>query len=239
MSKKPRIHIIAGARPNFMKISPLVEALRSRAKDDGGEACPGIRIIHTGQHYDPDMSDVFFNELGIPKPDYHLEVGSGTQAEQTARTMVAYEKVLLQDRPGLVIVVGDVNSTLACSLTGKKMGIRVAHVEAGLRSFDMTMPEEINRKLTDAISDLLFVTEEAGMRNLREEGIPEERIYFVGNVMIDTLLAHRQKAARRSSSAVAQTAGKKSRPCTIGSRSGWKQDWYSLNRPVATASISR
>jgi len=187
MSKKPRIHIIAGARPNFMKISPLVEALRSRAKDDGGEACPGIRIIHTGQHYDPNMSDVFFNELGIPKPDYHLEVGSGSQAEQTARTMVAYEKVLLQDRPGLVIVVGDVNSTLACSLTGKKMGIRVAHVEAGLRSFDMTMPEEINRKLTDAISDLLFVTEEAGMRNLREEGIPEERMYFVGNVMIDTL----------------------------------------------------
>jgi UDP-N-acetylglucosamine 2-epimerase (non-hydrolysing) len=187
MSKKPLIHIIAGARPNFMKISPLVEALCSRAKEKGGESCPGVRIIHTGQHYDLDMSDVFFNDLGIPQPDYYLEVGSGSQAEQTARTMVAYEKVLLQDRPDLVIVVGDVNSTLACSLTGKKMGIRVAHVEAGLRSFDMTMPEEINRKLTDAISDLLFVTEEAGNRNLRNEGIPEERIYFVGNVMIDTL----------------------------------------------------
>ena len=187
MSKKPLIHIIAGARPNFMKISPLVEALRSRAKDEGDEAGPGVRIIHTGQHYDPNMSDVFFNELGIPRPDYYLEVGSGSQAEQTARTMVAYEKVLLQDRPDLIIVVGDVNSTLACSLTGKKMGITVAHVEAGLRSFDMTMPEEINRKLTDAISDLLFVTEDAGIRNLRHEGIPPEKIHFAGNVMIDTL----------------------------------------------------
>jgi UDP-N-acetylglucosamine 2-epimerase (non-hydrolysing) len=187
MSKKPLIHIIAGARPNFMKISPVVEALRSRAKEKGNESCPGIRIIHTGQHYDPNMSDVFFNDLGIPQPDYFLEIGSGSQADQTARTMVAYEKVLLQDCPDLVIVVGDVNSTLACSLTGKKMGIRVAHVEAGLRSFDMTMPEEINRKLTDAISDLLFVTEEAGIRNLRKEGVPEEKIFFVGNVMIDTL----------------------------------------------------
>lgn len=184
---KPVIHIVAGARPNFMKIAPVVEALRSRAKAGGDDSFPRIHIIHTGQHYDSNMSGIFFTDLGIPQPNCYLGVGSGSQAEQTARTMVAYEKVLLQDRPDLVIVVGDVNSTLACSLTGKKMGIRVAHVEAGLRSFDMTMPEEINRKLTDAISDLLFVTEEAGIRNLRREGVPEEKIYFVGNVMIDTL----------------------------------------------------
>jgi UDP-N-acetylglucosamine 2-epimerase (non-hydrolysing) len=134
------------------------------------------------------MSDVFFRDLGIPAPDRHLDVGSGSHAEQTAKIMVAFEKVLLEDPPDLVVVVGDVNSTVACSLTAKKLGIRVAHVEAGLRSFDMTMPEEINRKLTDAISDLLFVTEESGMRNLRKEGVPEERIHLVGNVMIDTML---------------------------------------------------
>lgn len=147
-----------------------------------------VSIVHTGQHYDPNMSDVFFRDLGIPAPDRHLDVGSGSHAEQTAKIMVAFEKVLLEDLPDLVVVVGDVNSTVACALTAKKLGVRVAHVEAGLRSFDMTMPEEINRKLTDAISDLLFVTEESGMRNLRAEGVPEERIHLVGNVMIDTLL---------------------------------------------------
>ncbi len=187
MTKKLLIHIIAGARPNFIKIGPVVEALRLRAKEEGGESCPRVRIIHTGQHYDSNMSDIFFSDLGIPNPDCFLGVGSGSHAEQTAKIMIAYEKVLLQDLPDLLVVVGDVNSTLACSLTGKKMGVTVAHVEAGLRSFDMTMPEEINRKLTDAISDLLFVTEEAGSRNLRKEGVPEEKIFFVGNVMIDTL----------------------------------------------------
>ena len=133
------------------------------------------------------MSDIFFRELGMPAPDRHLDVGSGSHAEQTAKIMVAFEKVLLADRPDLVVVVGDVNSTVACSLTAKKLGIRVAHVEAGLRSFDPGMPEEINRKLTDAISDLLFVTEESGARNLRNEGVPKERVFLVGNVMIDTL----------------------------------------------------
>jgi UDP-N-acetylglucosamine 2-epimerase (non-hydrolysing) len=187
MTKKPLIHIIGGARPNFIKIGPVVEALRLRAKEKGDESCPEVRIIHTGQHYDSNMSDIFFSDLGIPNPHYSLGVGSGSHAEQTAKIMIAYEKVLLQDLPDLLVVVGDVNSTLACSLTGKKMGVTVAHVEAGLRSFDMTMPEEINRKLTDAISDLLFVTEEAGCRNLRKEGVPEEKIFFVGNVMIDTL----------------------------------------------------
>jgi UDP-N-acetylglucosamine 2-epimerase (non-hydrolysing) len=146
-----------------------------------------ISIVHTGQHYDQIMSDIFFRDLGIPAPDRHLEVGSGSHAEQTAKIMVTFEKALLQDRPDLVIVVGDVNSTVACSLTAKKLGIMVAHVEAGLRSFDMSMPEEINRKLTDAISDLLFVTEESGVRNLLAEGVSKERIFLVGNVMIDTL----------------------------------------------------
>lgn len=172
-----------------MKVAPIVHALNAR-KELAQAAGLSLRvsIVHTGQHYDPNMSEVFFRDLGIPAPDRHLDVGSGSHAEQTAKIMVAFEKVLLEDRPDLVVVVGDVNSTVACSLTAKKLGVRVAHVEAGLRSFDMTMPEEINRKLTDAISDLLFVTEESGMRNLQAEGVPEERIYLVGNVMIDTLL---------------------------------------------------
>jgi UDP-N-acetylglucosamine 2-epimerase (non-hydrolysing) len=189
MSRLLRICLVAGARPNFMKVAPIVHALNAR-KELAQAAGLSLRvsIVHTGQHYDPNMSEVFFRDLGIPAPDRHLDVGSGSHAEQTAKIMVAFEKVLLEDRPDLVVVVGDVNSTVACSLTAKKLGVRVAHVEAGLRSFDMTMPEEINRKLTDAISDLLFVTEESGMRNLQAEGVPEERIYLVGNVMIDTLL---------------------------------------------------
>lgn len=183
------ILLVAGARPNFMKIAPILHALQSR-KESARAAGVDLRfsIVHTGQHYDANMSDVFFHGLGIPAPDWHLDVGSGSHAEQTARIMVAFEKILLENRPDLVVVVGDVNSTVACSLTAKKLGIRVAHVEAGLRSFDMGMPEEINRKLTDAISDLLFVTEESGMRNLRAEGVPRERVFLVGNVMIDTLL---------------------------------------------------
>jgi UDP-N-acetylglucosamine 2-epimerase (non-hydrolysing) len=171
-----------------MKVAPIVHALTAR-QAAALEAGVDLRtfIVHTGQHYDPNMSDVFFRELGIPSPDRHLEAGSGSHAEQTAKIMVGFEKVVLADRPDLVVVVGDVNSTIACALTAKKMGVRVAHVEAGLRSFDMSMPEEINRRLTDAISDLLFVTEESGMRNLRTEGVPVERIHIVGNVMIDTL----------------------------------------------------
>jgi len=181
--------LVAGARPNFMKIAPLVHALSARKESDRAEGIDlRVSIVHTGQHYDANMSDVFFRELGIPAPDHHLEVGSGSHAEQTAKIMVAFEKVLLDDAPDLVVVVGDVNSTVACSLTAKKLGIRVAHVEAGLRSFDMAMPEEINRKLTDAISDMLFVSEESGVRNLRAEGVSREKIFFVGNVMIDTLL---------------------------------------------------
>lgn len=185
------VMLVAGARPNFMKLAPLYHALSARRKS-ASEARIDLRvtIVHTGQHYDPNMSDVFFRDLGIPSPDRHLDVGSASHAEQTARIMIGFEAVLLSDRPDLVVVVGDVNSTIACALTARKLGIRVAHVEAGLRSFDMTMPEEINRKLTDAISDLLFVTEESGVANLGQEGIAPEKVFLVGNVMIDTLRAN-------------------------------------------------
>jgi len=184
-------HFIAGARPNFMKIAPIIKAMERRQQEGEGRGRDlQVRIVHTGQHYDANMSDIFFRELGIPEPDYNLEVGSGSHAEQTAKVMLAYEKILLKDRPDLVVVVGDVNSTIACSLTARKLGIRVAHVEAGLRSFDMEMPEEINRILTDRISDLLFVTEESGIKNLKNEGVCDDRIHFVGNVMIDTLVSN-------------------------------------------------
>jgi UDP-N-acetylglucosamine 2-epimerase (non-hydrolysing) len=176
-----KIHVIAGARPNFMKIAPILRA---------GAGRPGLEwsLVHTGQHYDYAMSKVFFDELGIPEPQHFLNSGSGSHAEQTARVMVAYEGVCLGDQPDLVVVVGDVNSTLACSVTAKKLRTRVAHVEAGLRSRDLAMPEEINRMVTDAISDLLFVSEPSGVANLRREGHAEEAIQFVGNVMVDTLL---------------------------------------------------
>lgn len=182
------IFIVAGARPNFMKVAPIFHALNARRASILSIGVDvQLSIIHTGQHYDENMSEIFFRELNIPKPDRHLGVGSGSHAEQTAKIMVSFEKVILESMPDKVIVVGDVNSTVACSLTAKKLGISVAHIEAGLRSFDMGMPEEINRKLTDAISDDLFVTEESGLKNLHAEGISEEKIHFVGNVMIDTL----------------------------------------------------
>ncbi len=174
---------VVGARPNFMKVAPLHRALQAYRD-------PGLvhRVCHTGQHYDAKMSDVFFRELDLPPPDFFLGVGSGSHAEQTARIMVEFEKVLLGEKPDLVVVVGDVNSTLACALTACKLGVPVAHVEAGLRSFDRRMPEEINRLLTDAISDLLFVTEESGLRNLEREGAAAEKVHFCGNVMIDSLV---------------------------------------------------
>ena len=176
-----KILLIAGARPNFMKIAPIVRALQQR------EEAFEFRLIHTGQHYDREMSDVFFEELEIPKPDHYLDVGSGSHAEQTAKVMVRFEKVCEQEQPDLVLVVGDVNSTLACSIVAKKMNVPVAHVEAGLRSGDMRMPEEINRLVTDAISDYFFVTEKSGVDHLRAEGKPESAVFFVGHVMIDNL----------------------------------------------------
>ena len=179
---------VVGARPNFMKIAPLLAAFRAR---------PEVRplLVHTGQHYDERMSDLFFRQLGIPQPDINLEVGSGSHGSQTAEIMKHFEPVVADCRPDAVLVVGDVNSTIACALVAVKMGVPVAHVEAGLRSFDRSMPEEINRLLTDAISEWLFVTEPSAVANLRREGVAEEKIYFVGNVMIDTLRANLEKAS--------------------------------------------
>jgi UDP-N-acetylglucosamine 2-epimerase (non-hydrolysing) len=177
---------VVGARPNFMKIAPLMWELRRRGLD--------AFLVHTGQHYDERMSRLFFEELNIPRPDANLEVGSGSHAVQTAEVMRRFEPVVLEQRPDAVVVVGDVNSTIACALTAVKLGVPVAHVEAGLRSFDRSMPEEINRVLTDAISRWLFVTERSGVENLRREGVPDERIFLVGNVMIDTLLACRARS---------------------------------------------
>ncbi len=179
---------VVGARPNFMKIAPLMKSFRAN------RAIEAV-LVHTGQHYDEKMSDLFFRELEIPEPDVNLEIGSGSHAVQTAAIMQAFEPVLHQHKPDAVLVVGDVNSTIACGLVAVKMGIKLIHVEAGLRSHDRSMPEEINRILTDAISDLLFCTEASGVENLRREGIPERKVHLVGNVMIDTLLLHREKAA--------------------------------------------
>lgn len=186
MSRK-LLYLVAGARPNFMKLAPLVRALDKRADHFD------YRIIHTGQHYDREMSDVFFEELGIPQPDRHLDCGGGSHAEQTAKIMVAFEKVCLSERPDCVIVVGDVNSTLACSIVAKKLHLPLAHAEAGLRSGDRTMPEEINRLVTDSISDWLFCTEPAGVENLLKEGKPKERVFHVGQVMVDNLLYQRDR----------------------------------------------
>lgn len=184
-----RLLSVVGARPNFMKIAPIVAELK---KHPAIEHC----LVHSGQHYDELLSGNFFADLGLPQPDVNLQVGSGSHAAQTAEIMKRIEPVLLDYKPQMVLVVGDVNSTLAAALTAAKLGIGVAHIEAGLRSFDMTMPEEINRKLTDAVSSLLFVTEQSGVENLKREGAPPEKIFLVGNVMIDSLLRHREIASR-------------------------------------------
>lgn len=179
---------VVGARPNFMKVAPLHRLL---AEDDHFES----KIVHTGQHYDEQMSDVFFRQLELPEPDLYLGVGSGSHAQQTARVMTAFEEVVENEQPDLVVVVGDVNSTLACALVATKMHVPVAHVEAGLRSGDRRMPEEINRLVTDRIADHLFVTEQSGIEHLRQEGVADEKIHFVGNLMIDSLVQFREKAA--------------------------------------------
>jgi UDP-N-acetylglucosamine 2-epimerase (non-hydrolysing) len=198
---KTKILCVAGARPNFMKVAPLLRALSRRSRFD-------VRLVHTGQHYDPKLSQVFFDDLGIPAPDIHLDVGSGSHGTQTAEIIRRFEKVLNDEQAEVVLVVGDVNSTIACALVTAKFvldkaystlwGTRrrplVVHVEAGLRSFDDDMPEEINRKLTDFISDLLYVSDPAGLINLQREGVSPEKTAYVGNVMIDTLLSARQRA---------------------------------------------
>ena len=182
-----KIAAVVGARPNFVKIAPIMAALRDRPE-------ARTTLIHTGQHYDVQMSEAFFANLDIPTPDINLDVRSGTAAAQIAEVMQRLEPVLAEARPDVVVVVGDVNSTIAAALTAVKLGIPVAHVEAGLRSFDRSMPEEINRVLTDAISDLLFTTEPAAHENLAREGIPADRVHFAGNVMIDTLFRYRERA---------------------------------------------
>ena len=181
------VDLIVGARPNFMKIAPIIDALKASA-EKGGHLT--YRLIHTGQHYDRGMSGAFFDELGIPDPDLNLEVGSGTAAEQTGGIMLGYEKVLTEKTADLCLVVGDVTSTMACAIVARKCGVPVAHVEGGIRSNDWTMPEEINRVVTDAVTNWFFTTSETAGANLRKAGVGDDRIFFVGNTMIDTLLKH-------------------------------------------------
>jgi UDP-N-acetylglucosamine 2-epimerase (non-hydrolysing) len=189
MRMKPCLDLVAGARPNFMKLAPVVKGLQ--------EVGVPFRIVHTGQHYDASMNEVFFEELGIPAPAVHLEVGSGSHGAQTARILERYEAHVLTSHPQATVVFGDVNSTVACALAAVKLGVPVFHVEAGLRSFDRSMPEEINRLLTDAISELLFVSEQSGIENLRREGVPDSKVRLVGNVMIDTLMERLPTAKAR------------------------------------------
>jgi len=206
MSPPLKLLLVAGARPNFMKIAPVIHAVRAHnavhngngnanANANGNDRSIDVRLVHTGQHYDAKMSGVFFQELGIPAPDYDLEVGSGSHAVQTANIMLAFEPVCLHEKPDWVVVVGDVNSTLACTVVAAKLGIPVAHIEAGLRSFDRAMPEELNRLVTDALADLLLTPSADGDDNLRREGVPEAKIRRVGNVMIDSLLDQLAAAA--------------------------------------------
>ena len=177
-----KIISLVGARPNFIKIAPLHKVLKTFSKEVTHKIC------HTGQHFDKNMSKIFFDELDLPKPDFYLGIGGGTHTEQTARIMIEFEKVLLQEKPDLIIVPGDVNSTLAGALTAAKMGIKIAHIESGLRSFDRSMPEEINRIMTDVLADYLFVSEKSGLDNLSREGIDSKKVFFTGNIMIDSLV---------------------------------------------------
>src|SRR5712692_5269425 len=181
---------VAGARPNFMKVAPIVAAMKRQGAEFQSF------LVHTGQHYDAAMSEAFFRDLGLPKPDVHLGIGSASHASQTAAIMKAFEPIVVREKPDWVIVVGDVNSTLACALVSVKLGVKVAHVEAGLRSRDRSMPEEINRLLTDQIADLLLTPSKDADENLRAEGLPKERIRFVGNIMIDSLFSHLERAKR-------------------------------------------
>jgi UDP-N-acetylglucosamine 2-epimerase (non-hydrolysing) len=196
MSRKIKLILVAGARPNFMKIAPLIHAIANSNQQASDGRLLDYRLVHTGQHYDRNMSDVFFRDLSIPAPDINLGVGSGSHAEQTAKIMLAFEPVCLEEKPDWVVVVGDVNSTMACTLVATKLGQKVAHIEAGLRSFDRSMPEEINRVVTDALADLLLTPSADADENLMREGIPSSKICFVGNIMIDTLMANLEQARR-------------------------------------------
>jgi len=190
-NNKIKIISVVGARPNFMKVAPLHKAFLEQSQIES-------KIVHTGQHYDEKMSDIFFNQLELPKPDFYLGIGGGTHTYQKANVMLAFEEILKDEQPDIVLVVGDVNATAACSIVSVKMGIMTVHVEAGLRSGDRTMPEEINRMITDAISDHLFITEHSGLINLAKEGVSDDKIHFVGNVMIDSLVNFREKARQEN-----------------------------------------
>lgn len=200
----PTIYLVAGARPNFMKIAPIVRAFQA-------QQALSFKIIHTGQHYDRDMNEVFFEELGIPQPDVFMAAGGGSHAQQTAKIMVGFEELCMAERPDAVLVVGDVNSTLACSIVAKKLNIPVAHVEAGLRSGDMSMPEEINRLVTDSISDWFFVTEPAALEHLKREGKPDSAVHYVGHVMVDNVLFQADKLAGADTSGFDTAAFKAAR----------------------------
>jgi UDP-N-acetylglucosamine 2-epimerase (non-hydrolysing) len=217
------IYLVAGARPNFMKIAPIVRALQAQAQAPDALS---YKIVHTGQHYDRDMNEVFFEELGIPRPDVSMAGGAGSHAEQTARIMIGFEALCGTERPDAVLVVGDVNSTLACSIVARKMGIPVAHVEAGLRSGDMGMPEEINRLVTDSISDWFFVTEPSAVEHLRREGKKEDAIHYVGHVMVDNVLYQAGKLAHTDTSAFATSAYKAARQAA-----GERYGVVTLHRP--------
>lgn len=216
------IYLVAGARPNFMKIAPIVRALQAQAAPQ----TLSYKIIHTGQHYDRDMNDVFFEELGIPQPDVFMAAGGGSHAQQTAKIMIGFEELCVAERPAAVLVVGDVNSTLACSIVAKKLNIPVAHVEAGLRSGDMTMPEEINRLVTDSISDWFFVTEPAAVEHLRHEGKKESAIHYVGHVMVDNVLFQADKLTRTDTSGFETSAWKDARTAA-----GERYGIVTLHRP--------
>jgi UDP-N-acetylglucosamine 2-epimerase (non-hydrolysing) len=216
---KKMLYLIAGARPNFMKIAPIVRALQAQ----GGLA---FKIIHTGQHYDREMNDVFFEELGIPAPDIFLAAGGGSHSQQTGKIMVGFEELCQADRPDAVLVVGDVNSTLACAIVAKKLNIPVAHVEAGLRSGDMSMPEEINRLVTDSIADWFFVTEPSGVAHLKREGKADSAIHFVGHVMVDNALYQADKLTRTDTSGFETSAFK-----ATNTANGGRYGVITLHRP--------
>ncbi|MDO8450779.1 MAG: UDP-N-acetylglucosamine 2-epimerase (non-hydrolyzing) [Rhodoferax sp.] len=215
----PLIYLVAGARPNFMKIAPIVRALQAH----GGLT---FKIIHTGQHYDREMNDVFFEELGIPEPDVFMAAGGGSHSQQTARIMIAFEELCQDQKPDAVLVVGDVNSTLACSIVAKKLNIPVAHVEAGLRSGDMSMPEEINRLVTDSISDWFFVTEPSAVAHLQREGKADSAIHYVGHVMVDNALFQAEKLTRTDTSGFETSAFK-----AANTANGARYGVITLHRP--------
>ncbi len=211
------VYLVAGARPNFMKIAPIVRAMQA-------QDILSFKIIHTGQHYDRDMNEVFFEELGIPQPDIFMGAGGGSHAQQTAKIMIGFEELCTAERPAAVLVVGDVNSTLACSIVAKKLNIPVAHVEAGLRSGDMTMPEEINRLVTDSISDWFFVTEPAALAHLKREGKADDAVHYVGHVMVDNVLFQAERLTGTDTAGFETAAFKTA-------QSGGKYGVVTLHRP--------